>query len=245
MIPIYLCEDDPDQLAILQEMIQKYIFIQAYDMQISCAARSAGEMLSAMPSKPESAIYFLDIQLGEGMDGIELASLIRRRDPRAYIIFTTTHSEMALTAFRYQVEPLDFLIKDEAQYGLRILHCLRNILEKSQSRTGPANGRFHIRLPDQDLFVPFCEILCIRAAQTHRITVYTVRGIYQCGGALNEALEKLDQAFFICHKCCLVNTAHIRALHRRPCRIELDDGTICPCAQRRFSQLQKLMGASA
>ena len=59
---------------------------------------------------------------------------------------------------------------------------------------------------------------------------------------LNETLSKLDQSFFLCHKSCLVNTAHIRTLYRRPCQIVLDNGAVCPCAQRRFSQLQHLMG---
>lgn len=75
-----------------------------------------------------------------------------------------------------------------------------------------------------------------------RQAVHTTTAIYQCSGSLNETLSKLDQSFFLCHKSCLVNTAHIRTLYRRPCQIVLDNGAVCPCAQRRFSQLQHLMG---
>lgn len=97
-------------------------------------------------------------------------------------------------------------------------------------------------MPDQDLFIPIHEILYIEATGAHRITVHTTTAIYQCSGSLNETLSKLDQSFFLCHKSCLVNTAHIRTLYRRPCQIVLDNGAVCPCAQRRFSQLQHLMG---
>ena len=39
----------------------------------------------------------------------------------------------------------------------------------------------------------------------------------------------------------LVNVLHIRKLMRSPCRMELDNGAICPCAQRRFRKLQQIM----
>lgn len=148
---------------------------------------------------------------------------------------------MLMTTFRYQVEPLGFLIKDDPNYTLQILHCLQSVLEKSKIPASP-NGRLHFRMPDQDLFIPIHEILYIEATGAHRITVHTTTAIYQCSGSLNETLSKLDQSFFLCHKSCLVNTAHIRTLYRRPCQIVLDNGAVCPCAQRRFSQLQHLMG---
>ena len=95
MIPIYLCEDNTLQLDLLKSMIEKYIFIQAYDMEIRQAVHTPHELLDLLPDQPENAVYFLDIHLHSDMDGIELASAIRQKDPRAFIIFTTTHSEMA------------------------------------------------------------------------------------------------------------------------------------------------------
>lgn len=169
MIPIYLCEDNPLQLDLLKSMIEKYIFIQAYDMEIRQAVHTPHELLNLLPDQPENAVYFLDIHLHSDMDGIELASAIRQKDPRAFIIFTTTHSEMAMTTFRYQVEPLGFLIKDDPNYTLQILHCLQSVLEKSKIPASP-NGRLHFRMPDQDLFIPIHEILYIEATGAHRIT---------------------------------------------------------------------------
>ena len=239
MIPIYLCEDDESQLSLLASLIEKYIFIQGYDMEIVCKASSPHGLLSSLAPKAETAVYFLDIQLHSDIDGIELASMIRQNDPRAFIIFTTTHSEMAMTTFHYQVEPLDFLIKDDPQYAVQILHCLKNVVEKS---CVPAPDiRLHLHLPDQDLFLPVSEILCIQSLAAHRITIHTINGVYQCSGAPNETMSRLDDRFFLCHKSALVNLRHIRAIFRRPCRIELDGGLVCPCAQRRFKQLQELM----
>lgn len=243
MIPVYLCEDDISQLTTLKNLIEKYIFIEGYDMKVVCAARSASALLEALPSSPETAAYFLDIQLNCEMDGIELAAGIRKTDPRAFIIFTTTHSEMAVTTFHYQVEPLDFLIKDDPSYAMYVLHCLQNIVEKSRVPAVSLTGRLHFRLPDQDLFLPVNEILYIQSTAAHKITIHTLNGIYQCPGAPKETKEKLNDTFFLCHKSCLVNIEHIRKLLKNPLRIELDNGTVCPCAQRRYWNLQKLMEA--
>lgn len=73
MIPIYLCEDNTLQLDLLKSMIEKYIFIQAYDMEIRQAVHTPHELLNLLPDQPENAVYFLDIHLHSDMDGIELA----------------------------------------------------------------------------------------------------------------------------------------------------------------------------
>lgn len=241
MIPIYLCEDDAHQLAHLKETIEKFIFIEALDMEIVCAARTPGTLLSALPATPASAAYFLDIQLNASMDGIELAAEIRRKDPRAFIIFTTTHSEMAMTTFRYKVEPLDFLLKDDPHYIPSVLNCLLNIVEKNCVPAVSATGRMHFRLPEQDIFLPVDEILYIQSTLAHKITIYTTHGIYQCSGSLRDAQDKLGSGFFLSHKSCLVNVSHIRGLQKDPLLITLDNGDTCSCAQRRYSKLQKFM----
>lgn len=84
MIPIYLCEDNTLQLDLLKSMIEKYIFIQAYDMEIRQAVHTPHELLDLLPDQPENAVYFLDIHLHSDMDGIELASAIRQKDPRIH-----------------------------------------------------------------------------------------------------------------------------------------------------------------
>lgn len=241
MIPIYLCEDDPCQLSQLKSIIEKYLFIENLHMKVVCACQSPEELLKSMPRFPQAAVYFLDIQLESALNGIELAARIRALDPRAFVVFTTTHSEMAVTTFRYKVEPLDFLIKDDPDYSGRIVQCLENILEKSRVPAVSSTGRLQFRLPEQELFLPVDDILYIRSTGAHRIAIYTAGSVYQCPGALKETQEKLGDHFFPCHKSFLVNVLHIRKLMRSPCRMELDNGAICPCAQRRFRKLQQIM----
>ena len=118
---------------------------------------------------------------------------------------------------------------------------MENILEKSRIPAVSSTGRLQFRLPEQELFLPVDDILYIRSTGAHRIAIYTAGSVYQCPGALKETQEKLGDHFFPCHKSFLVNVLHIRKLMRSPCRMELDNGAICPCAQRRFRKLQQIM----
>ena len=62
---------------------------------------------------------------------MELAREIRKDNPFAIIVFTSSHSEFALLTFRYQVAALDFIPKDLADDLFRIR--LRDVLEYSRS----------------------------------------------------------------------------------------------------------------
>ncbi|MGV7275496.1 response regulator, partial [Mycobacterium kansasii] len=69
-------------------------------------------LASVRRQSPEKAVFLLDIALNSDINGIQLASEIRDLGGRNKIIFVTTHTELSLTVFQYQVEALDFILKD-------------------------------------------------------------------------------------------------------------------------------------
>lgn len=56
-------------------------------------------------------MLFLDIQLEADINGIKLASEIRKHDPVGNIIFVTSHSELTYLTFVYKVAAMDFILK--------------------------------------------------------------------------------------------------------------------------------------
>ena len=55
MIGIYLCDDEEAVLHQLKTALEWKIFIENYDMEVACAASSAGELLAAARSLQELA----------------------------------------------------------------------------------------------------------------------------------------------------------------------------------------------
>ena len=54
-----------------------------------------------------------------------MAEKIRDIDSLGYIIFITTHSELTYLTFKYRVEAMDFILKDNVnEIDFRINECL-------------------------------------------------------------------------------------------------------------------------
>ncbi|MDD6207362.1 MAG: response regulator transcription factor [Clostridiales bacterium] len=240
MIPIYLCEDNEEELSFLQEIIEKYCFISAYDFQIVCAASSPAQLLRSLPEQGENAVYFLDVDLKQNQNGIQLAAKIRQKDPRSYIIFTTTHEEMASITFRYKVEALDYLIKNDPDFTKKVELCLENILQKIKTPSHIEGQKIAFPLPSKELFLKPEEIYYITAKGSHQIEVHTKDGIYPCSLSLSYVASQWH-GFLFCHKSVLVNPVHIRTLFKSPCEIELDNGARCPCSVRKYPLIRRYL----
>ena len=113
MIHIYLCEDDKRQLARWISIIEKYLLMNSTESLLYCTSSTPEDLLKVRSHSNITGLYFLDIDLRAEKNGIELAEEIRKYDPRGYIVFVTTHSEMAYLTFQYKVEAMDFIIKDK------------------------------------------------------------------------------------------------------------------------------------
>ena len=111
MLDIYICEDNKKQLSLFTGYIRDALLIENLDMQIVLASSDPDEILEGMKASSNMGVFFLDIDLKSRINGLTLAQEIRKLQPRCFIIFITSHSEMGFLTFQYKVEPLDFIIK--------------------------------------------------------------------------------------------------------------------------------------
>lgn len=241
MIPIYLCEDDKLQLENWGKLINNAILIHEWDMGIKAAADSPDKFLKLInKTKPENAVYFLDIDLKSHMNGIELAVEIRKYDPRSFIIFITTHDEMAVHTFKYKVEPLGFIIKDSPDFRDQIADCLQNVYEKYQVPKNPVTDVLTIRMECKLLIIPYDEIYYIEpSAQSHRIRLHKQYEILEFSSSLTEIKSKLDYRFMTCHKSYIVNCHHISRVDKKNYTVYFNNGKKCSCSVRLCNQLCK------
>ena len=112
MLDIFVCEDNAAQRQTIVQTIQNTILIEELDMQLVLNTGDPYVLLEKIKNSQNTGIYFLDIDLGSDINGMKLAQLIRLYDPRGFIIFITAHSELSYMTFQYQVEAMDFVLKD-------------------------------------------------------------------------------------------------------------------------------------
>ena len=94
MIDVYVCEDNAAQRKTIVHDIQTAILIQEYDMRLRIETDNPQDIIDTIKASGHTGLYFLDIELHKCMNGLLLAKKIREYDPRGFIVFITSHSEM-------------------------------------------------------------------------------------------------------------------------------------------------------
>lgn len=243
MLSVYICEDNPFHLEQMKQAIENCIAICDFDMIIAGTFYDPKQCLSSINyQKPLHGIYFLDIDLKSDINGIELAAELRKIDPRAFIVFITTHEEMSFVTFQYKVEALDFIIKDTTTSLYKnISGCLHNIISKQLALCPNETDKIHFSVHSKDYFICRNDIYYLDTTNDHKYTVHHSSGFFETRGTLNDIMPKLGSHFFKAHRCCIVNIQHIAKLDTTNGCIWLDNNTSCICARKNFRVLRSLL----
>ncbi len=201
MIRIAIVDDDPHDRQVLREHLITYETNSKEKFEIS--EFDDGEKL-VKDYQPAFDIILLDIEM-EKMDGMTAAEHVREIDNSVVIIFLTNMPQYAIRG--YAVEALDYVLKPVSYYAFE--QCLSRALKRRQKR-GDAFLRIsagkgtlrRIRLSS----IYYVEI------QGHTLIYYTKDGEFSTTGAIRDIEQQVNDRFFRCNKCYLVNLEHVESL---------------------------------
>lgn len=245
MLPIFICEDNELQRKSIEEYIQNYIMIEELDMEIKLSTNDPYEILSYVEKKTISnGIYFLDVDLQSDVDGIKLGGEIRNIDIDGKIIFITTHSEMMYFTFKYKVEAMDYIIKDEMQdMQKRIVEALEQARKHYQKDRNDIEERIKIKIGNKVRVFPMRDVMFIETSQVpHKLILHLDQSTVDFYGKINE-IESLSKSFIRAHKSVVFNIKNIAALNKKDYEVIMRNGEICPVAIRKMSMLNKRLGS--
>lgn len=226
MIPVYICEDEKEIAEYIADVIRKAVLIRGYPMRIEAVEGNPERFLQSNELTECRGIYFLDVDLKhEKYDGFSLADQIRKRDPRGYIIFITTHGELAFETFRYKLEAMDYILKEDYnQMEDRITACLVHIQESLLEDRSSDIAYYMIKVFDDIYSIPVSEILYFEtSAKKHRVVLHSDDMILEYFDNLQAIHEQLGDVFFRSHQSFLVNKKRVRTIKLRETMIELDN----------------------
>ena len=243
MIHIYLCEDNEKQLNRWKDIIEKYLLMNPTESILYCSSSKPEELLSVRRQSKTIGLYFLDIDLQSNKNGIELAQEIRKYDPRGYIVFVTTHSEMAVLTFRYKVEAMDFITKDETEtLPLQICSCIQNAERNYKTQLDSTNRLLSIKVDKDSLVLDQNDIVAITTSNdSHKITVHTKTGIRQISGSLKEFQATLNSGFCQCNRSTIVNLKHVLKYSREDALLLMNNRETYSVSIRMLGKVQKAL----
>lgn len=234
MLNIFVCEDDTVQRKSIVQIIKNTVLIEELDMQLILDTPNPYELLETVKTSQNTGIYFLDIDLKCDMNGMKLAQQIRLYDPRCFIIFVTSHSELSYMTFQYRVEAMDFVLKDNpAEAKVKIRECLLNALERYTLQTNKTHKVYTIEIGDRRISVDYNDILFFETSSNiHKVILHAKDRQIEFSSTIKELEKILDDTFVRCHRSFLVNKSNIQEIDTKNRIIYFINGETCLMSTR-------------
>lgn len=240
MLKIYVCEDIEVQRDKMQQVIENIVLMEDLDMELSCVSEDPHIILEKVKETEDVGIYFLDIDLGADMTGLTLAQEIRKYDPRGFIIFVTTHSEMSYMTFIYKLEALDFILKDDSEeLGRRVYECILKANQRFASVNNKVQANFSVKVNEKVFTVDYDEILFFETSvNVHKIILHCKNRQMEFLGKIKDIEKAVDERFYRCHRSFLVNKDNIKEIDFQNRVIYMVNGDECLISSRMMKGLK-------
>ena len=246
-LSVLICEDHTAQRNHIETAITKHAANEGYDINILLSTPDPDELLEYAQKHPDkNRLYIFDVDLGsDKIDGITLAAKIREFDTFSKLIFVTTHSKLAALIFKYRLEALDYIVKDDTNnIAEQVCDCIDFAYSRSFNNV-EQEDLFTVNINTGLISIPVADIISIESAQSgyKKITLYTKSDRFEFSGSLSQ-IEPINPAFYRCHKSYVVNVANIRSIKRltnSTGEAEMINGSRIPLNRKSITKLKELL----
>ncbi|AKX85416.1 transcriptional regulator [Enterococcus durans] len=227
-LPIILCDDDIMLITHYKQIIKNLIMINDYDMELVLVTTDPHDvLLYHHKANLTNCLFFLDIDLGKNLTGIDVAQLLRKENEFAKIVFITSHQELALETLRRQIAPLDYIVKDGKTEKQQIENILKICNEQTVINHKSNLHHVSFAIGSRNFKIDLASIYFLETSVTpHKVILYGENMMYEFYGKMNE-LEKEYPELLRVHRSFLINTNQIRSVDFKTRRIVFPEEYTC------------------
>jgi len=226
----------------MESVVCDYIAIKGGGAELTLSTSNPTELLNYLETHPcQNALYILDVDLQHEINGIVLATKIRKHDTFGKIIFVTSYAELSHLTFRYKVEAMDYILKDNKEEIIeRIKECM-DIAQARYKDSALKKDHYKLKTGDGIRNIPIDEIMFFESHHmSHKLILHTKSTRIEFYGSLNE-VSGVSPDFFRCHKSFVVNTKNIRFINKTTREIEMINGAIALITPKKIKDLLEAM----
>ena len=238
MLPIFICEDNTFQRQMIQKIIENEIRLKKFSMEVVLSTGDPFEVLGFLVRTPKvNGLYFLDMELENLMNGVDLARKIKEKDQFGKIIFVTGKSDLADLIHLHKIETMDYIIKDNiVEMVHRIKECLDLANHQINSKEEIKGSTLRIKGEEGSLKIAVDDVIYFEYMGNRVIRMYTRRGKADFEGSLKK-MESENINFFQCNSSFVINVKRVKNINGRTCEVEMENGDFVPVAIEKLKML--------
>lgn len=207
---VAVCDDNKEELLQLEHLLNEYLTVYPFDEGISiCFFENSAKLLAEIERGRHFDLFILDVLMPE-INGLELATEIRKTDTMSKIVFLTSSSEFAVgsysvNAFHYLLKPVE---KDK----------LFPVLEKARRDFFDVSGQSIVVKAKGSLCrIDFRDIVYVEVIGRTLCFQKKDGVLTEISGTLSEIEPLLlaDKRFVKPHRSYIVNMDYIRGLSQQ------------------------------
>lgn len=226
MTNIVLLDDVDDHNGHLAHQIREICLEEKLEANIVMATSSIEKVLDYARKNDRTTVYFLDIELNDVLNGVQLCDVIQSYRLGDYFVYVSAYPHYAYSCLKSHA--FDFLLKPFTRAELKeCLRALRKVIEQKDK-----SDRIGLTVGSREYYVSLSEIIYI-TAKGKTIDIHTTRGRYALRRSLTSFLAELNsQSFLQIHRGHAINIAHIEAYEDEEDRLIMDCGVALPVSRR-------------
>lgn len=215
MLNFVMCDDNQSILNRLEKFLESILINNNLPGQIVYKTTNPKDLINFSETNSFDVV-FLDIDLKSDYSGMDLANIIRKRNKKAYIIFTTAHLEYSMVAYKYKT--FDFLAKPIT------LERLEETIFRLYDDISTNEISF-FKLNKKNGYINCNDILCIQK-QGKKAIFKTTSSDVELNSSFSDILSHLPNNFIRCHKSYIVNLNKISHIKSNNTIFFKDNGNI-------------------
>ncbi|MGG7176249.1 LytR/AlgR family response regulator transcription factor [Clostridium paraputrificum] len=241
MLKIYIIEDDNRQREELTKYINDTIEEEGLDLEIALSTVDPKELLCSVEDDGKTGIYFIDLDLGMDIHGIELAELIRKYDKNGFIIFVTGHGELSFLTIKYKVGAMEYIQKGNIEVKNRkIRECLIKINDKQNCK----KDMDIISIKSREKVIEFDRkniMFFEESSNPNKVIAHAMNRQMEFFGTLKDIDKEVSGDFLRLNKSAIVNINNIKDINKIKKTIVMRNGEIILLGFIGFSKAYKIL----
>lgn len=223
---VIICEDDKSQKLKIEKIVNKILKSENINGEIVLSTSRADELIKYISINNDNTLYFLDVDLNQDINGIELAKKINEIDENALIAMITSHEDMSYLTFKYHVGAIDYIIKDNFdEVEKRMRECI--IYANSKFMSKDEKGYFIVNTSREVKKINYNDIIYFETSKKRVIGIHLVNSYIEFQGTMKDLEQNLDKRFIRCHRSYIVNKDKVKSIDKNKKTVYLEDGYKC------------------